>query len=145
MAAAERVPEGVRNLFQSSMPWFMEVSELGCPRREVEQGPREAWLWRQSTLGCRAAVQLSIFACSPSYSPTLLCFLFCPELDQGCPRGPGQGGCSTELSPLHLWGPLPCTQGMLHECLTTKAERGGQPLPFLCHPLKQNVGEPHNH
>ena len=115
----------------------------GLSKREVEQGPREAWLWRQSTLGCRAGVQLSIFACSRSYSPTLLCFFFCPGLDQGCPRSPGQGGCSTELSPLHLWGPLPCTHGMLHKCLTMKAERGGQPLPFLCHPLKQNVGEPH--
>lgn len=91
MATAERVPEGVRNLLQSSMPWFMSVSELGCPRREVEQGPQRnlALEAEHSGLSCGAAAQRLCMLTQLLTYPTLLPLL--PRAGPRIPKGPWTG------------------------------------------------------
>ena len=75
MATAERVPEGVRNLLQSSMSWFMSVSELGCPSGKWSKGPEKPGfgdraLWvvvrgcSSASLHAHAATHLPYFASS---------------------------------------------------------------------------------
>ena len=137
------MPEEVRNLLHSSMSWFMSVSELGCPRQGSGAGAPERPGFGAEHHGssCGGAAQHLCMLTQLLTYPTLLPLL--PRAGPRMHKGPWTGGCSTELSPQHLWSLLPCTQWMLHDCLTTKADKEGQHLPVLCHPLKQNVGEPH--
>lgn len=109
----------------------------------MEQGPQRSLALEAEHSGssCGGAAQHLCMLTQLLTYTTLLPLL--PRAGPRMHKGPWTGGCFTELSPRHLWSPLPCTQWMLNECLTTKAEKEGQHLPFLCHPLKQNVGEPH--
>ena len=94
-----------------------------------------------SGLSCGGAAQHLCTLTQLLTYPTLLLLL--PRAGPRMPKEPWTGRMlhraltSASLGPtsLHTWD--------APQVLDNESWRGGQPLPFLCHPLKQNVGEPH--